>query len=653
MGQPTSPVTELLDFSGGLNSAEPPDTIGQNQFADGRNVEFKRSRVLKRRRGSVENITSTIPFTASSSVVSLFRHTPGRSETSQEMWGMDNGAAPKVARLAAGTSWSAALTLSDAITAAADAWFFRGVSFNGKLFLFYNSAVDRLHVWDGSSVRRAGLATPAAATVANTGGGAYAAVLRYYKVQWVFNDGVGNAIYSPLSPSVSFTPSGAGTAARVTRPALAGEAETAWRVYGSPDDVNYYHIASVVTGTTTYDDSMTPSTYVTAVAASTGFPTQADYFTQPISGKFGLVDGAQLLVVGSHETIGLSSTVYYTPDLNTTGFGVGDDERIPSTNRIDVEPQLGGGITGIGGPIGGSPVVFKQRRTYLLNPTNDPTLPYVPQRINDSVGCVSYQGIVMAEDESGAPALYFPSSRGYYRYGAGGLQYLGHDIEDVWATVNFSATYGITAAYHEEAGQVWVLVPTSGSDTPTVLLKFHVALGRPNEMGEVRNGWTRDDGNVATSTAVCMFSSVLGATMDLRLNPYVAKTASGGRVYKADTSTVNRDDADAVAYTAYVTTRAESYGIGQEFGIQNIYAQGIADTAVTLDVGLRKDFAASDDVTHTMALATTRGRVASDGQGLSECDVVQVRVADQSALNQHWELDHLALRTRQEAPKES
>src|SRR5688572_6842257 len=186
MAQPDRPVVELVDFSGGMNSAEPPDQIGANQFSDGRNMEFRRTKGLKRRRGGTENLTNASGvFAASSSVVSLFRHTPGQSETSMELWGISNDATPELGRVAAGAAW-AAVALADAIVSAAEAWLMRGVSFNGKLFLPYSSSVNRMHVWDGTSVRRMGLATPAAATVANTGAGAYAATLRYYKVQWVF-----------------------------------------------------------------------------------------------------------------------------------------------------------------------------------------------------------------------------------------------------------------------------------------------------------------------------------------------------------------------------------------------------------------------------------------------------------------------------------
>jgi hypothetical protein len=652
MAQPTRPVAELVDFSGGLNSAEPPDQIGATQLAILLNLEYRRTHGLKRRRGSIA-VFSGLPFAASSTVVSLFRHTPGQSEDVMELWGISNDATPELGRVAAGVVWTA-VALADAIASAAAAWFLRGVSFNGKLFLPYDSAVDRLHVWDGTSVRRVGLGTPAAPTVANTGVGTYAAIVRHYKAAYLSVDPNGLRVLSPLSAAVTFTPSGAGLAARVTRPALLGEHETNWYLFGSPDGINYYLINSAPNATTFFDDTAAPATYPTIAGANAGFPIGADYFTPPISVKYVLVDGAQLLLAGSWETVALSSSVFYTPALGTTGFLLTDDERVPSTNRIDIEPQLGGGITGLGGPIGGTPVVFKLDRTYLLNPTSDPTRPYTRQLLSDAVGCVSYQGIVLAEDETGSPALYWPSRRGYYRYGSGGLEYCGGDIEDLWATVNLSAVNGITATYHRDAGQIWIFVPVSGGSQPTVRLKFHVVRARRTDDG-VRGGWTRDDGNGATCSAVCMFSDAPGSPMGLRLKPYIARNGHAGTVpvFKADADGINRDDDDATAYTASLVTRAIDRGIGEQFGIQNVYVQGIGDTAVTLNVGLRRNFDAADTIPAiAVTLATQRGSVSAAGLEISECEFIQARVADQAALNQHWALDRIGLRVRAEAPKE-
>lgn len=107
------------------------------------------------------------------------------------------------------------------------------------------------------------LGTPAAPTVANTGSGSYAATLRYYKAQFAQLSGTSIAAISNFGASVSFTPSGSGTHARVTKPASPGATETHWRVLGSADDVTFVAISAwIVLATTTYDDNVAPGSYV-------------------------------------------------------------------------------------------------------------------------------------------------------------------------------------------------------------------------------------------------------------------------------------------------------------------------------------------------------------------------------------------------------
>lgn len=116
--------------------------------------------------------------------------------------------------------------------------------------------------WLYESAAGIALGTPPVGSVANTGSGSYAATLRHYKLQWVTEaSGVYTAL-SELSTSFSFTPSGSGTAARITRSTPAGS-PTHWRVYGSADNVTYKQLSGdIAIATTTYDDSVAPGSYV-------------------------------------------------------------------------------------------------------------------------------------------------------------------------------------------------------------------------------------------------------------------------------------------------------------------------------------------------------------------------------------------------------
>lgn len=125
--------------------------------------------------------------------------------------------------------------------------------------------------WIYENAANLALGVPAAATVANTGAGAYAATLRYYKVQWyTVAAGVVTA-QSELGAVVSFTPSGTGTAARVTRPGITSTAITHWQVYGSANGTTFVAISSqIAIATTTYDDSVAPGSYSGASPLTAG-----------------------------------------------------------------------------------------------------------------------------------------------------------------------------------------------------------------------------------------------------------------------------------------------------------------------------------------------------------------------------------------------
>jgi hypothetical protein len=656
----------INDLTGGLNDTDAPQDLAANQCQIAQNVEWVTTKFAQRRQGGTNGMHATEPWGSQASLVSLMRHTPTADEGAAELFGVDNQATPMLGRLAGGNQF-VAVTVADAWTQA-DAKYINGVSLNGKFFTAGNAgSVDRLHVIESGTMRRVGLATPAAATVANTGGGTYAATLRYYKVQW-FNSSVSPRPHSELSPAVSFTPSGAGTHARVTRPALPGESETHWHLWGSPDGVNYYLIAKTAVGTTTFDDNTAPANYATlgttifgTTTPAAGFPTDADYFTPPMSAKYLLADEDRLLLLGSWETASAASAVMWTPVNGTTPteFLVADDERVPSTNRLDLDRQDGGGITG-GGILSGTIYVFKLSHIYQLRRTGDADLPYQAIPVTKSLGALSHKSIVVGEDDLGRECLYFLSRRGPYRLTADGLEYLGRDIETLWGTVNQSATTPPFGVWHQDKRQVQWWLTTGASTTPDQKLVFHARYGRRTESGNVRGGWAIHTEGAALAFSACMFANTLGATMSLDLKPYVGQrwislSDPDGPCIKYDADGAILDRGGLSGFVARVQTGAfPPGGLGMKGRVTQAYVIGTPVNR-TIQIDIVEDFGAR---TRT-GLAVLPAATASETRVVAKVDgdaratdvmYVAIEIDDTTAFPAvaEWAVDAVGLRVKPE-----
>lgn len=651
-------IAWIDDLTGGYNTTDPPSKIGDNQLQVAENIEWIETALAQRRQGGQNNI-GTEPWGSGKSIVASLRHTPTADEGDAELWGIDNSLTIIAGRLAAGSNFSA-VTITDAITFA-DAVDWTGISFNGKLFLAYNSAVDRLHVWDGTSWRRVGLATPAAPTVADTGAGTYAAVKRWYKVAWVNNTDPLGSILSEPSAAVSFTPSGAGTAARITRPALAGESETHWAVLGSPDNVNYYIIAAPTAATTTFDDNLAPSTY----ASTTSIPSLTatfvgDYYTVPPSPKFLLVDGARLLLLSSWETAAYRSRVWWTPILHSSVYPTADDERVPSTNYLDLDPTEAGGITG-GAMYAGSPYVFKTRRIYKLNATANATKPYTRTIVSRTVGALNQRSLVIAEDDEGNECLYFMGTRGPYRLSPYGLEYLGRDLEAFWKTVDISNRFTPLGLYHEHKRQVWFWLTASnpGAVVSNTLLKLHVRRAKRQGDGTVRGGWSFDTGDIAAVHTAVMFSKTLGATMSKELRPYVAHPWQSGDpdgpfiMYDADGIYTDGGSARLATYTGKFKTKAFAPGgRDKRGGLLEAFITAKA-TGCALNVSAVRDYGVETvpgAVTISGDPNITRDDRKIENLTLGDCKVIELTL-DDGGQGLPWTVDAIGLCVKEEGQR--
>lgn len=636
----SEPFLVINDLSGGMNLTDPVQSVGENQVIDAYDVEWYQSPMPRQRKGAL--LEDTTGFAPAGTYEALFKHTPQGTagETGVELWALTS--TPTLGRGIAGPTW-ASVSIGDTMSNPEDA---QAVSFHNKLYLAYNSNVDRLHVWDGTSVRRTGVSQPAAPTVANTGAGAYAATLRYYKVSYIELSGSTIVRRSLLSSAVSFTPSGAGTAARVTKPAAVSEGETHWELWGSSDGSNYYRLATTAVGTTTYDDSAAPSSYSSGTLA----PAEGDY-TVPPSARYLMVHQNRLLLARSWETTGYDSRIWWTPILGETGEG--DDERVPIANSLDVDPGLYGPITGFGMALG-DPVVFKSTALYKLVPTGDASAPYQVLRLSDTIGCLHQRSVVQGVDENGAPCVYWLSRRGPYRYGVQGIQYLGHDIEALWD--NWVSTTGERrghGVFYTQRNQVWWWFQQTGESTPDTTVVFHTQYGR-SAGGDVRGGWTRYT-NLAAKCS-CLWPT-LGATYtSLYERPVMGRT-SGTAIWRADASTSGDPSS---GYTAmYFTRPYVPFGPMQRCGVTEarIGARALSNRNISLI--LLRDFGeeqrtftvsltASATETHVLRpISTTPIYRRYEDVALTAARNVIVKVYDGQPTTP-WQVDEIVLRVRPE-----
>lgn len=520
----------ISNLRGGRNGIDSPLEVPENQCVDALNVDWSDGPLGRKRPGSVA-VSTTGGTAFGTYLASLFRHVPSGNGALAELWAVDS--AGLVKRLAGGTAW-ANVTLDDAISGSYQHVF--AISFNGKLFLAYDSAVDRLHVWDPlvSAVRRVGLApTAAGPTVADTGAGTYAAVARYYRVRVTQVSGTTIVRRSEPSPaSTIFTPSGSGSAARVTQPALPGERETHWEVEVSLDGSIWFVLAgadglfpAIAIATTTYDDSTLTADYLDLDTSE-----EVGLYTLPKSAKFLTTDGNRLLMAGSWEG-GKTSRIFNTAVLGSADHG--DDERIIMTDAIkgyvDINEKDGGDITGLSLPIHGVVYGFKYEQIWKGVPTGDPDAPYIFRNMTRAVGCIYQKTIVTVENTEGNPTCAFLSRLGPYRVSLeGGLEYMGRDMEDVWyaannylTSVNLSASVMVAhGIYHADLHQIWWFVST-GLDSPDLKMMVDVRCQTMRDQYGVRGGWARHTGKSCKAVCSVMFANTLGASMSLDLRPYV------------------------------------------------------------------------------------------------------------------------------------
>lgn len=525
-------MPELIidDLSGGI-SDEHPSKVGPNQVEVAYNVDFWDGKVAGRRNGSTLVVSGL-----SDPLIGLFGHTPTTDPDDDRLWCVSTTG-----------DWQyrdAAYVKTDITPSPADDFFpiegTTAASLHGKLFIACRTEdsggnpVRRLHVWDGTNLRRCGLEAPSAApTASNTGVGSLSTTTRYYRVRAVQQVSSVVVRRSEPSPELTFTPSGTGSAVRVTRPTLPGEGETHWEVEESINAADWYRIASVVVATSTYDDSL-----ATEAVATTGILSAdiGDYLNLP-SAEFVVVDNDRLVYGGNYEDSEFSARVGWTPVSGATG--VGNDERAPLDlgSYIDVDGLNSGRITDM---IAweGKLVVFKANSIHTLVRTGSRTSAYIPGLVlSRKHGALKYSAVEGLGPDNSSALYFLDPELGPSSYGSGGLTVpVTPQLLKQWKTITQTASIRVChAVYHAEKRQVW----------------WHVCVGEtdiPNQR------WVLDtaSGGVSfhTFTDTTFYSSVIW-----KGKPHVGVFAG---IVKCDDPAATTDA--GTNYRAYIRTRAYQLG---------------------------------------------------------------------------------------------
>lgn len=498
----------LESLRGGLNDTDPPNALRPDECTIAENVEWFHSTLGERRLGADAVDVTGLSLTGSEIIVLAARHFPTANILDNELWVFiaDPGVSVRVGRNP-GSGWT---IITPAVSISPDTPYvyqMSALSFNGNLYIAAKlvGGADRMLIWDGSTLRLAGLAAPAAApTVADEGAGTFTGT-RYYRVRNAQLSGSEIIRMSEPSAETTFVPSGAGAGARITKPAGVGEGETHWIVEASSDGSTFYQIATVPVATTTYDD--TTDLAITSYASiGTLSPDIGEYIPLPAA-QYLCVDDDRLCVGASFVDDANDSQVAWTPTRNATGYG--NDERIPANtdNSLQLNPKEGGGLTGLGQTTNGMWYAFKSSQIYQLTRTGLAANAYNALGITKAIGAMP-GSLVSGMDEYGRPTLYFcdPQMGPQRISGSGPQQILG--IRGTWGRVNASATkVQICGCYYPYKKQVWWMVAVDGADSPNLGIKIQVSELRSNET-TARGGISLVTGAITEAYTMTQFAEL-------------------------------------------------------------------------------------------------------------------------------------------------
>lgn len=642
------PVT-ITSLRGGYNDSDPPMALADDQCTVAVNVEFNRSMLGERRKGAEAlDQPASWPFSGCERCVWLHRHLPTTDPADAQLWALCiNDTGPAAVLAYKDTTWHT-VSMSDALTIdGVSEYQVRGVSLHGKLFLFYNSSVDRLHVWDGTSLRRVGMAPMSTApTAADSGSGSFATT-RYYRVRETVQSGGTTILRSEPSDVLTKSPSGSGSGVTVTKPSTVNSdpAATHWELEASLDNSNFYVIATTAIGTTTATDTTAAATGY----AAAGFDLSEDIgdYTAPHSATFGIADEDRLVIFGSWEDADAASSMSWTPVHNATG--VGNDERIPldPVSVLNLDGYEGGAIADVSSAVAGELWVFKETHTYKVMRTGIRINAYEAFTMSKTRGAIT-GSVVEGIDEAGNPALYvLDPAVGPWRARRGGLQTCGRDVWETFQTINLDATKVVCRSlYYATNRQVQWRIATGSADVPDTGLILQTNEMRSDPGGEARRGYAKWTGDACGALATCLFSSNIDDDEDRSrdLVPFIG-VEGNGLIWRLDTG----DDDNGTEYTAQITTKPYTpTALQTEFEVHSATVVAKAVSGASLIVSAIPDGGTStsriaEDVDCSPEGSETFVTKHKDELGLAGMRSMQIDFADTATPGARWELARFSM----------
>lgn len=624
---------QITTLAGGQNDTDSPSELAEDEATLMENVELFFSALGERRNGCGPLDISGSVISTEAIVTHISQWFPTNKVLEPEFFFV--AATPtvsaKVIRRSITGTWSTIVPTDALSVVIPDIYEITTQSLNGKLFVAYHGAADRLHVWDGTTLRWAGFVNLVGVTnYANEGSGTYA-TLRYFRARYVTISGGVVLRRSEPGASSGFTPSGTGAGIAVTRPVLLGEGETHWELEASTDNITFYRIATTINSTLTINDE-TP--FATGYAAVGVLSEAIGTYLNIWSARYLAVDGDRLLFAGHWTDVTKQSLVGWSPVLNDPG--VGNDERLPTGTGINNTKNLdnydGGPITGLAAGATGTWYTFKWKRIYKFTRTGDVTNAYEVMTISSTHGAIP-GSVVRGVDENGAGCVYFlDPSLGPSRMGPGGLQVIV-GLRTTWARVNTQAASVVArGCYYPSKQQVIWWVATDGADRPNFAIKLQVTEIRAKQAqggNGIGRGWTVATGRIAEAAAVGVLTEIvsINGISQVSDRPFIGLT-SPDFVQRCDTESTDA----GVAYRAIIRTRPYIIaGLLNKWGAMTAALLAAANPTATINVKFLRDFGKETTAIQTSLAATgTETDVVKifDDLVMSDATTIQIELSD-------------------------